>query len=110
MSTEYNTEVQKLFLEMMLHDAQNFVRVQNIYNSDNFDRSLRSAAEFIKKHSTEYKTLPTLDQITAITGVELDPGFAGRGHFRTNYGGECRAVGVGGSCAGVGADVIDYVC
>ncbi len=71
MANEYNVEVQKLFLEMMLHDAQNFVRVQNIYNSENFDRSLRAAAEFIKKHSSDYKTLPTLDQITAITGVEL---------------------------------------
>ena len=40
MSKEYTADLQKLFLEMMLHDAQNFVRVQNIYNVDNFDRSL----------------------------------------------------------------------
>jgi KaiC/GvpD/RAD55 family RecA-like ATPase len=71
--TEYTPELQKLFLEMMLQDAQNFVRVQNIYNPENFDRSLRPTAEFISKHSTEFKTLPTYEQIKAVTGVELKP-------------------------------------
>jgi KaiC/GvpD/RAD55 family RecA-like ATPase len=73
MATEYTPELQKLFLEMMLNDAQNFVRVQNIYNPENFDRSLRPTAEFIAKHSTEFKTLPTYEQIKALTGVELKP-------------------------------------
>ena len=73
MATEYTPELQKLFLEMMLQDAQNFVRVQNIYNAENFDRSLRPTAEFIAKHSSEFKTLPTLEQIRAVTGVELKP-------------------------------------
>ena len=68
---DYNPDLQKLFLEMMLTDAQNFVRVQNIYNPENFDRSLRSAAEFIQKHANDHKTLPTLEQITAATGTEL---------------------------------------
>ena len=68
---EYNTEIQKLFLEMMLDDAQNFVRVQNIYNSENFDRSLRETAKFISEYSNQYKSLPTLDQIKATTGLEL---------------------------------------
>jgi hypothetical protein len=68
---EYSTDLQKLFLEMMLQDAQSFVRVSNIYNPENFDRSIRAAAEFIKTHSNDYKTLPTLDQIKAVTGVEL---------------------------------------
>jgi KaiC/GvpD/RAD55 family RecA-like ATPase len=70
---EYSTELQKLFLEMMLHDAQSFVRVQNIYNPENFDRSIRAAAEFIKSHSNDYKTLPNYDQVKAVTGVELKP-------------------------------------
>lgn len=71
MVKEYSTDLQKLFLEMMLQDAQNYVRVQNIYNAENFDRSLRSVAQFIKEHGDQYKTLPTLDQIRASTGVEL---------------------------------------
>ena len=45
--TEYTVELQKLFLEMMVHDAQSYVRVQNIFNPENFDRSLRKAADFI---------------------------------------------------------------
>ena len=71
MSKEYSPELQKLFLEMMLQDAQSYVRVQNIYNPENFDRSLREVAAFLKTHSDEYKTLPTLEQIKAVTGVEL---------------------------------------
>jgi KaiC/GvpD/RAD55 family RecA-like ATPase len=68
---EYNIDIQRLFLEMMLQDASSYVRVQNIYNPENFDRSLRPAAEFVKKHSIEHKTLPTIEQIAASTGVKL---------------------------------------
>ena len=73
MLKDYGLEVQRLFLEMMLQDAETFVRVQNIFNYENFDRSLREAAKFIKEHGSEYKTLPTRDQITATTGIELKP-------------------------------------
>jgi hypothetical protein len=68
---EYTPELQKLFLEMMLGDAQTFVRVQNIFNATNFDRSLREAAEFMQKHTDEHKAMPTADQIRATTGVDL---------------------------------------
>jgi len=71
MSKDYNPDIQRLFLEMMLGDAGTYVRVQNIYNAENFDRSLREAARFIKAHSDDYKTLPTREQIKAATGVEL---------------------------------------
>jgi len=64
---EYKVEIQKLFVEMMLADAQSFVRVQNIFNVENFDRSLRSAAQFIKEHAEKYSTMPTLEQINAST-------------------------------------------
>ena len=71
MLKDYSLDVQRLFLEMMLEDASSYVRVQNIYNSQNFDRSLRAAAEFIKEHSDKYKTLPDRTQIAAATGVKL---------------------------------------
>jgi len=73
MATDYTPEIQKLFLELMMQDAQSYVRVQNIYNPENFDRSLRDVAKFIATHSAEYKTLPTYEQIQAVTGVELRP-------------------------------------
>jgi hypothetical protein len=69
---DYGLEVQRLFLEMMLQDAESYVRVQNIYNPENFDRSLRPVAEFIATHSNEHKTLPTAEQISASTGVRLN--------------------------------------
>jgi KaiC/GvpD/RAD55 family RecA-like ATPase len=72
-SKEYNADLQRLFLEMMMNDAQSFVRVQNIYNPENFDRSLRAAAEFIQQHTDQYKTMPTHDQVQAVTGVTLKP-------------------------------------
>ena len=71
MSKEYSADLQRLFLEMMLQDPQSYVRVQNIYNPENFDRSLREAAKFIKQHSDEYRTLPTIDQVQAVTTVTL---------------------------------------
>jgi KaiC/GvpD/RAD55 family RecA-like ATPase len=56
---------------MMLQDATSYVRVQNIFNPENFDRSLRPAAEFIREHSDKYKTMPEVTQISAATGVKL---------------------------------------
>jgi replicative DNA helicase len=72
MSTkEYSPELQKLFLEMMLQDAQSYVRVQNIYNPENFDRSLREVAKFIKSHTDDHKAMPTHEQVKAVTSVDL---------------------------------------
>lgn len=72
MLKEYGLDVQKLFLEMVLQDAQSYIRVQNIYNPDNFDRSLRSAAKFIKEHCDKHKTMPDRAQVTATTAVKLE--------------------------------------
>jgi replicative DNA helicase len=68
---EYNLDVQRLFLEMMLCDAQSYVRVQNIYNPENFDRNIRAAAEFIKEHCEQHQTMPDRAQISAATGIKL---------------------------------------
>jgi archaellum biogenesis ATPase FlaH len=65
--------VQRLFLEMMLEDAESYVRVQNIFNPENFDRALRSAGEFIKTHCDTHKTMPDRAQIAAATGIKLQP-------------------------------------
>ena len=71
MLKQYGLDVQRLFLEMMLQDSSSFVRVANIYNPENFDRSLRTAAEFIKEHSDKYKTMPDRTQISAACGIAL---------------------------------------
>jgi len=71
--TEYTYDIQKLFLEMMVADASTFVRIQNIFNVENFHPELRPAAEFIVKHSDKYGTLPELSQLLAMTNVKLEP-------------------------------------
>jgi KaiC/GvpD/RAD55 family RecA-like ATPase len=73
MTKEYTQDLQKLFLEMMMQDSSSYVRVQNIYNPENFDRSLKAVAQFIKDHTDKFKTIPDYAQIKATTGVELKP-------------------------------------
>jgi archaellum biogenesis ATPase FlaH len=67
MAKTYDTAIQKLFIEMMLSDPQSYVRVQNIFNPNNFDRSLKSAAEFIQTHCEQHTIMPLLEQINAAT-------------------------------------------
>jgi KaiC/GvpD/RAD55 family RecA-like ATPase len=71
MSKIYDVGIQRFFLEMMITDPQAFVRIQNIYNAENFDRSLRSAAAFLREHGEKYSTMPTLEQINAVTSADL---------------------------------------
>ena len=46
-------------------------RVQNIYNPENFDRSLREAAKFIKDHVSNHKAMPASEQVRAVSGTDL---------------------------------------
>ena len=71
MANDYTTEFQKLFLELMVHDNGLFSRVQNIYNPENFDKSLREAADFIGEYANEYNGLPSIQVIEAATGQTL---------------------------------------
>lgn len=72
MLKEYNTDVQTLFLRMMVTNAELYTRVMNIMNSANFDKSLRPVAEFFKEHTDKYKVLPDSTQIKATTGIDID--------------------------------------
>lgn len=67
----YGYEIQKLYLEMMLSDAETFVRCQSIFDHSLFDRKLQVTAEFLNKYTQEYNVLPTYDIINAATGSEL---------------------------------------
>lgn len=73
MLTEYNPEIQKLFLRMILTNPELYPRCSNILNPENFDRSLRSAAEFMVEHAEKYKVLPSAEQIEATSGVKVEP-------------------------------------
>jgi KaiC/GvpD/RAD55 family RecA-like ATPase len=69
---EYTPDVQKLFLRMMLTNAELYTRVMNIMNSENFDRSLRPVAELFKEHTDKYKVLPDATQVKAMTGIDIE--------------------------------------
>lgn len=71
MQKDYNVEIQRLFLEMMLTNAELYTRVMNIMNAQNFDKGLRSVAEFMVEYSEKYSLLPDIKQISATTGTNL---------------------------------------
>lgn len=58
---------------MLLYDAELYVRIQNIFNPKNFDPKLRSVAEFIQEHCDKFHTMPERQQISASTGIKLQP-------------------------------------
>ncbi len=68
---EYTKDLQKLFLEMFLADAESFVRAQNIFKYSHYDAQLREAAKFIYEYANEYKTLPDVEMVNAKTGADL---------------------------------------
>jgi len=70
---EYNIDVQKLFLRMMITNIELYTRVSNIMNPENFDKSIRPIALMFKEHSTKYNVLPDPSQVKAVTGTELEP-------------------------------------
>jgi len=73
MAKTYDNSIQKLFIEMMLSDPQSYVRVQNIFNPNNFDRSLKTAADFIKEHCEKHTIMPLHEQINAATNNTFQP-------------------------------------
>ena len=68
---EYSADLQKLFLEIMIDHSESYVRVQNIFNVENFDRSLRPTAEFMRTHCDEFKSMPTFEQLNAVNGTDF---------------------------------------
>jgi KaiC/GvpD/RAD55 family RecA-like ATPase len=73
LQVDYNkVEVQTLFLRMMLTNGELYTRVMNIMNSDNFDKSIRPAAEFIKEYTGKHGMLPDQTQIKAVTGIDIE--------------------------------------
>jgi archaellum biogenesis ATPase FlaH len=70
-SKVYTEDLQRLFLEIMIDNPDLFVRVQNIYNPENFSRSLFEAAKFIGEYSRKHSKLPAFNQINVVCETEL---------------------------------------
>ena len=61
----YNAEMQKLYLEMFLSDAETFIRCQNIFDPENFDKKYQDASAFITKYVDDYKVMPEVAIVNA---------------------------------------------
>ena len=70
-NTDYGYDIQKVYLEMMMSDAESFVRCQAVFDPNSFDRRLQAPAEFLNNYVMEHNALPTLDMINAATDVKL---------------------------------------
>ena len=81
-NTDYGYEIQKVYLEMMMTDAETFVRCQTVFDDKAFDRRLQPAAKFLNDYVTEHNAIPTFQMVNAATGVELvNPGPLKENHY-----------------------------
>jgi archaellum biogenesis ATPase FlaH len=71
MNKDYGHDIQKLYLELMLADAEVFVRCQGIFDHTLFDRKLQDAAEFINVYAKEYSVMPDYDMVNASCRVDF---------------------------------------
>ena len=70
---EYGEDIQELFLRFLVTDPDVFVRVNNIVQPYMFNRKYREAVEFLKEHANNYNSIPTLEQLEAVNGINLKP-------------------------------------
>ena len=64
-NTDYGFDIQKVYLEMMMTDAETFVRCQAVFNPEAFDRRLQEPARFLNNYVIEHNAMPTFDMINA---------------------------------------------
>ena len=69
---EYTDEIQELFLKFLISDPDLFARCQNIVNADYFNRKFKPTVDLLKGHSEKYNSIPTLEQINAVGGLNLE--------------------------------------
>jgi len=81
-NTDYGYDIQKIYLEMMLTDAETFVRCQSVFDDNTFDRKLQPAAKFINEYVVEHNAMPTFDMVNAATDSNLKhPGDLAENHY-----------------------------
>ena len=68
----YTEEIQEMYLNFLITDPELFVRVNNIVEPYMFNKRFQNTVVFLKQHTAEYSAIPTIDQIKATTGVELE--------------------------------------
>ena len=72
MPKEFTEDLQKLFLGFLISDKDLYVRVQSLVVPTYFNNKFRPAVALINEHSEKYSSLPTVEQIKAKTGIEVE--------------------------------------
>ena len=81
-NTDYGYDIQKVYLEMFLTDAESFVRCQGVFDPSTFDRRLQDSAKFLKDYVEQHNAMPTFQMINAATKSDLaDPGQLKEEHY-----------------------------
>ena len=81
-NTDYGYDIQKVYLEMFMTDAESFVRCQGVFEPEAFDRRLVEPAKFVKSYVDEHSALPTFDMVNAATQADLKhPGELMENHY-----------------------------
>ena len=81
-NADYGYEIQKLYLEIMLTDAETFVRCQSIFDHELFDRKLQTGAKFINDYVVQHNVLPTMEIVNAATNSNFtSPGELREEHY-----------------------------
>jgi len=81
-NTDYGYDIQKVYLEMFMTDAESFVRCQGVFDPKTFDRRLQEPAKFLKDYVEEHNAIPTFDMINAATDANLKhPGELQENHY-----------------------------
>ena len=71
--TNYNEETQELFLKFLISDPDLFSRCANIVDPTYFNIKYRKAVELFQSHATDFNSIPTPEQVSAASGVTLEP-------------------------------------
>jgi archaellum biogenesis ATPase FlaH len=81
-NADYGYDIQKLYIEMMLGDAETFVRCQGIWDPTLFDKKLQNAAKFFKDYVDEHNIIPTVEIMNAATTQNFSvPGELKEAHY-----------------------------
>jgi archaellum biogenesis ATPase FlaH len=68
---QYNADVQKIFLSILIADTDLFAKCRTIIQDVYFDDQFRPLVRYLVSHSDTYRAVPTLEMITAKTGITL---------------------------------------
>lgn len=69
---DYNEDVQKMLVSVLLSDEEIFARCQNILQAKYFVNKLRPVVRFMLEFANQYRAVPKHEQIRAQFGIELD--------------------------------------